>query len=333
MSLASAVYEPRSPGDGVLHQIVRDHFETFRAQAATLRDGEGLPKFVEDAFRSFLRCGWLAGGFARFHCEACGFDRLVPFSCKGRALCPSCGGRRMAERAAHLVDRVFPDVAIRQWVLSLPYRLRYQLAWDHDLCRDVAGVLVRGISRGLRDRARDHGHEGGRGGAVVVIQRFGGALNLNVHFHALVLDGVFTAGGAGPPAFRRTRRLTTLDVEEVLAGIEPLIERRLRARGAAAEEADAEVPDPWAEEAPLLAGLAAASVQGQSALGGRRGARPRRLATRARPPTRRRRRTVRRAPTATASTRDSSSRPASGSGSSACAGTRSGRRSRVSGCT
>ena len=49
----------------------------------------------------------------------------------------------MAERAAHLVDDVFPDVPIRQWVLSLPYRLRYRLAWDHDLCRAVvAGCAV-----------------------------------------------------------------------------------------------------------------------------------------------------------------------------------------------
>jgi hypothetical protein len=31
----------------------------------------------------------------------------------------------------------------------------------------------------------------GRGGAVAVIQRFGGALNLNVHLHVLALDGVF----------------------------------------------------------------------------------------------------------------------------------------------
>jgi hypothetical protein len=41
----------------------------------------------------------------------------------------------MAERAAHLVDHVFPEVPVRQWVLSLPHRLRYVLAWDHELCR------------------------------------------------------------------------------------------------------------------------------------------------------------------------------------------------------
>ena len=51
--------------------------ETFRTQAASLRDGEGLPRFVEHEFRDFLRCGSLAGGFARFRCTACGLDRLV----------------------------------------------------------------------------------------------------------------------------------------------------------------------------------------------------------------------------------------------------------------
>ena len=56
----------------------------------------------------------LVGGFARFRCDDCGFDRLMPFSCKARAMCPSGGGRRMTERAAHLLDHVFPDVPVRQ---------------------------------------------------------------------------------------------------------------------------------------------------------------------------------------------------------------------------
>ncbi len=123
MASPSTTYQARQPASGVLYQVVRDHFETFRSQAAQLRDGEGLPGFVEQEFRDFLRCGSLGGGFARFRCAACGFDRLVPFSCKGRAFCPSCAGRRMVERAAHLVDHVFPRVPVRQWVLSLPPRL------------------------------------------------------------------------------------------------------------------------------------------------------------------------------------------------------------------
>jgi Transposase zinc-binding domain len=157
---------------------VRDHFETFRAHAASLRDGEGLPRFVEQEFRDFLRCGCLAGGFARFRCTACGLDRLVAFSCKGRGFCPRCGGRRMAERSAHLIDHVFPDVPVRQWVLSLPHRLRYLLAWDHELCRAVTGVALRTVLGFLRRRARRGGIPDGRSGAVAIVQRFGGALNL-----------------------------------------------------------------------------------------------------------------------------------------------------------
>ncbi len=39
-------------------------------------------------------------------------------------------GRRMADTAAHLVDCVLPEVPVRQWVLTLPYPLRYRCAWD-----------------------------------------------------------------------------------------------------------------------------------------------------------------------------------------------------------
>ena len=78
-------YQPRIPAQDVLYQVVRDHYGTFRAQAASIRDGEGLPRFVEEEFSAFLRCGFLAGGCARFRCDNCGLDRLVRFSCKGRA--------------------------------------------------------------------------------------------------------------------------------------------------------------------------------------------------------------------------------------------------------
>ncbi len=110
MARPSVEYIPRDPGGSVLYHVVRDHFETFRAEAVHLRDGEGLPRFVEKEFEAFLRCGWLAGGFARFRCGDCGTDRLVAFSCKGRGFCGSCGGRRMTERAAHLVDHVAPSI-------------------------------------------------------------------------------------------------------------------------------------------------------------------------------------------------------------------------------
>jgi hypothetical protein len=114
MALLSGTYAQRAPEASVLYPVVRDHYETFRVEATRVRDGEGLPRFVEDEVQAFLRCGWHAGGFARFRCTRCRTERLVAFSCKGRGFCPSCGGRRMTERAAHLVDRVWPEVPVRQ---------------------------------------------------------------------------------------------------------------------------------------------------------------------------------------------------------------------------
>jgi hypothetical protein len=81
----------------------------------------------------------------------------VGFPCRGAASVPVCGGRRMAERTTHLVDHALVDVPIRQWALSLPPRLRHQVAWDHDLCRAVAGRFIGEVLGSLRPRARDAG--------------------------------------------------------------------------------------------------------------------------------------------------------------------------------
>lgn len=71
----------------------------------------------------------------------------------------------------------------------------------------------------------------GRGGAVAVIQRFGGVLNLNVHIHALVFDGVFAKDDAGTLVFHPEPRVTALDVAEVLTMAEFRIRRFLDRRG------------------------------------------------------------------------------------------------------
>jgi len=64
--------------------------------------------------------------------------------------------------AARLVGGVLPRVPVRQWVLSLPYRVRYLLAWEHGLARAVLGVAVRVRLGFQRQRARRHGIRGGR---------------------------------------------------------------------------------------------------------------------------------------------------------------------------
>jgi len=181
----------------------------------------------------------------------------------------------MAERAAHLVDHVFPDVPVRQWVLSLPYRLRYLLAWDHDRCRALVAVYVRAVLGFLRRRARCDGVTDGRSGAVAIIQRFGGALNLNVHVHVLVIDGVFVKDG-DVLRFHPGRRLTRDDVADVVAVVARRIAPLLQRRGLAATPEESGAADAWSGEAPALAGIAAAAVQGFVPLGPRAGARVKR---------------------------------------------------------
>ena len=122
----------------------------------------------EREFREFLMCGVFEHGVARFRCEGCGREHLVPFSCKGRGWCPSCGGRRMTEHAAHLVEVVLPSVPVRQWVLTVPYRLRYQMAWDHGLSRAVLRVYTRVLLDLYARGARTCGVPGGRTGSVTV---------------------------------------------------------------------------------------------------------------------------------------------------------------------
>lgn len=274
-SRTSSSYIPHRPEETLLHQTLREHLETFLARARE-RD-HPVPRFVERELRGYLACGVLAHGFLRLHCDACGCDRLVPFSCKGRGFCPSCGGRRMADTAAHLVDRVLPEVPVRQWVLSLPFALRYRLAYDAPLTSEVLGLFIRALFASLRRRTRAQwGVSRGFCGAVTFVQRFGSALNLNLHFHTLALDGVYEIRDGGAARFHPLPPPDDAEVARVVARIARHLERLLARKGLL-PDADPTEADPLAEQAALLAALAAASVQGRVATGPRAGQRLRRL--------------------------------------------------------
>ena len=79
----------------------------------------------------------------------------------------------MSELAAQLVDRVIPQVPVRQWVLSLPFGLRYQLAFDATLTAAVLDVFIRSVFAGLRRAAVRAGIADPQCGAITAIQRFG----------------------------------------------------------------------------------------------------------------------------------------------------------------
>ena len=129
----------------------------------------------------------------------------------------------------------------------------------------------------VRDQARADDLVDARSRAVVIVQRFGGSVNLHVHFHILALAGVFVPDG-DTLRFRRLASLDALDVADVLATIVPGVRRLLSWRGPGDETGDENgALDLWADTEPVLAGVAAASVQGRVALGPRAGQTLRRL--------------------------------------------------------
>ncbi|WP_139250156.1 transposase zinc-binding domain-containing protein, partial [Escherichia coli] len=159
-------------------------------------------------FEEFLQCGRLEHGFLRVRCESCHAEHLVAFSCKRRGFCPSCGARRMAESAALLVDEVLPEQPMRQWVLSFPFQLRFLFASRPEIMGWVLGIVYRVIATHLVKKA-GHTHQVAKTGAVTLIQRFGSALNLNVHFHMLFLDGVYVEQSHGSARFRWVKAPTS----------------------------------------------------------------------------------------------------------------------------
>lgn len=226
-----APYRPRSPENTVLHRVVRENLESFLADARERSEhGFGLPRFVEDEFRGYLDCCVLARGFMRVRCGGCGDEILVGFSCKRRGVCPSCTARRAVDAAAHLVTAVLPVTPMRQWVLTFPVKLRWIFARKPALLSRALGLFLRALSTRQRQRARALGVCGSsKSGAVTFVQRFNSALGLNLHFHVVAPDGVFTDDGNGKAAtFHRLPAPRDEDVDELLHKVVARVLRMLR---------------------------------------------------------------------------------------------------------
>ena len=177
----------------------------------------------------------------------------------------------MADTAAHLVDRVFPIVPVRQWVLSLPFALRYRMAYDRRLTSDVLNVFIPALFGELRRRAeRLLNLRSTQCGAVTFVQRFGDALNANVHFHSMVIDGVYAAGASGRPEFHQLPAPEDQDVLRLTALVNERVRSLLdrRGLGTAAEPQQA---DPLSEDDPGMAALLASSVSRRIAVGSNAG--------------------------------------------------------------
>lgn len=253
----------------MLYRVVLAEWNTF---VQRVEAGERVvPRFCVREVESFLRCGVLAYGLLRVVCDSCKKNEVVAFSCKGRGFCPSCGTRRMVDTAAWLVDHVIPEVPVRQWVLSLPYRARVLCAYDPEVCAVVRRILVRAVSGFYERCARRRGKPRPRAGAVAFLQRFDSGMRVNVHYHVLWLDGVYAQEpGRGRAEFCEHGEVADADVAGLVRAIRDRVLRSLRRSGKWSDEGDGEGASAGGETALLLE-LGAAAAQGRALLGERAG--------------------------------------------------------------
>ena len=225
-------YERRRPEKTPLHKIISENLESWLEWREAAE--RPVPAYVEDELRGYLECGLLCFGFARAVCMTCRTGFVVAFSCKGRGVCPSSSGRHMAQTAAHLVDHVIPPVPVRQWVISVPKRLRGMLADRPRAVAALTKIFLDEIERTLITAsgvtaATDMPRAARpRLGGISFLHRFGSALNRHVHLHACVTDGVFVpaaddAERDAPPAFLPARPINQAD----LAALTERVRRRV----------------------------------------------------------------------------------------------------------
>jgi hypothetical protein len=282
---SNARYVRRSPESTLLYKVVQENLRSF--EDLCREEGKHLPLHVTKEFEAFLKCGVLAHGFVRFKCGDCKHERLVAFSCKKRGFCGSCGARRMAQTAAHLSDNIFPRATIiRQWVLSMPVPLRYMCARNPKLqgkiLRLTNSVIARAIKKSVQQRLDEktpNKKSSLEAGGITLIQRFGGHINLNVHFHMLHVQGAWEISEEQTSVkFHSANNPTN---EELLQSVEKIARGTLRILKrmnlVEQDESGHDVIANTSDADDPLASIHAASTQNKIALGLRKGQNVRRL--------------------------------------------------------
>jgi hypothetical protein len=148
---------------------------------------------VTDVIRRYLDCGDLHFGFARVKCEDCGHEYLLAFSCKRRHFCPSCHQKRVVEFGEWLCEEVLKYVPHRQWVFSIPKRLRIYFMMDRKLLAKLSQCAWKVLNLYLTQAVA---YDDAKAGAAVAVQSFGDFQNFNSHLHVIATDGCFYGKGS-----------------------------------------------------------------------------------------------------------------------------------------
>jgi hypothetical protein len=232
-------------------------------------EGRPLPEYVIKEFDAYLKCGIPAHGFIRLICDTCKKEQITAFSCKKRSFCPSCCAKRQAEAATHLTDNILPIAPYRQFVVSFPIPMRYWLNSNKKLFAKIHSLIIKAIHKHYTDAAKAMGIKDPMPGSITFIQRWGSALNLNLHCHILCLDGVFSEVG-DKTKFCNVPTLTDLDTENILISITTRVLKHLRRLGLLSKDGDI-VQNPEADELfrdhDSLAQATVSSIAGKIAFG------------------------------------------------------------------
>jgi Putative transposase len=138
----------------------------------------------------------------------------------------------MADTSFHLVDRVLPDVALRQFVLSPPFELRGLLAVKGDVLSKMIQIFTEEVFGQMKRWAKTDGLEEPQCGGVSFIQRFTKTLMISPHLHCIILDGVFAKNEAtGEVVFHSCPAPTNRDLLELGKSVFQRMQRYLQKEG------------------------------------------------------------------------------------------------------
>jgi hypothetical protein len=206
---ALKVYQQRHPQSSGYYKCVESHFEELEQ----IWDDQYASRFgfwrdyVTKVIHRYLECGDLHFGFARVKCEECGHEYLLAFSCKRRHFCPSCHQKRVVEYSEWLLGNVLKEVPHRQWVLSIPKRLRIYFLYDRKLLSKLSKCAWNVIREYHRSASLD---DSATPGASIAVHTYGDFLNFNPHIHAIVPEGCFLEDGG----FQMSPCFTTKDLNK-----------------------------------------------------------------------------------------------------------------------
>ena len=162
-------------------EIFRAHWDFFKDRFSRYRASR-----YDKAVQKMLGCGDPKNGYATYVCFCCGGDRKkVPFCCKS-CFCLSCAKVYTDQWAARIEAILFPGVAYRHTVLTVPDDLRVYFYRDAGLLSELMRVGIKCLEDTLSTVLRGPVH----GGYIVVVQTHGRSGSYNPHLHIIM-----TAGG------------------------------------------------------------------------------------------------------------------------------------------